>query len=145
MNTKATECRTKLGWVGCVCAAYAHEVMGVSSDTLCVCVCESWRGWRYPKVMLTVHTQTAPEDSASLVDPLCMFCTWVCAGTWFWPSWSVCSGSGSCHFMQEGVYVCAPDVRGYFLPKGLSVKMRHIQQGANASISHIYKLTLQLI
>ena len=54
-----------------VCA-YMHEVMGVSLVCICVSVC--LRGWRCVKVMLTVHTQTAPEENASLVDPLCMLC-----------------------------------------------------------------------
>lgn len=53
--------------IGCVFVwTYIYEVMGVSV------VCACCRRWRCLKVMLTVHTQTAPEESANLVDPLCM-------------------------------------------------------------------------
>lgn len=63
-----------LGSVGCVSVcAYTPEVMGVS----CECVCVG-KGWQCLKVMLTVHTQTAPEESTSFVDPLCMFCVCLC-------------------------------------------------------------------
>lgn len=79
-------------------------------------VCARVFGGGALKVMLTVHTQTAPEESASLVDPLCMFesmcvcvCPCACVCAWFWLIWSVYSGSRLCHFMQEGVCVC-----GYF-------------------------------
>lgn len=42
--------------------AYIHEVKGVSNECLCVC----WKGWLCLKVMLTVHTKTAPEESTSV-------------------------------------------------------------------------------
>lgn len=63
----------ELGVYLCVCVhTWGHGCVDWVFVRMCVCV-----SWRCLKVVLTVHTQTAPEESASLVDPLCIFCVCV--------------------------------------------------------------------
>lgn len=81
MSFVPAECSPKLGLAGCVfmcVCTYMRSWVCRMSDCVCVFV-RVLEGWWCLKVMLTVHTQTAPEESASLVDPLCMGC--VCART----------------------------------------------------------------
>ena len=73
----------ELGVYLCVCVhTWGHGCVDWVFVRMCVCV-----SWQCLKVVLTVHTQTAPEESASLVDPLCILC--VCVSV------CVCWGLGS--------------------------------------------------